>query len=66
MSKDWANACSECIKVIADDLGKMILKDKQAQDAKVLALQREHTAEANKLLKEIVHLRKWSWDPNLR
>ena len=50
MSKDWGNACSGCIKLIADKLGPKIAQDKQDQDAK-------HTAEMNKLLKEIVLLR---------
>ena len=50
LSKDWGNACSGCIKLIADKLGPKIAQDKQDQDAK-------HTAEMNKLLKEIVRLR---------
>ena len=42
LNEDWGNACSDCIKLIADDLGKMILKDKQDQEAK-------HTEEVKKL-----------------
>jgi len=29
LSKDWGNACSECIELIAGELGQKILKDKQ-------------------------------------
>ena len=53
LREDWGNACSGCIKVIADELGKMILKDKQDQEAK-------HIDEVKKLQREIVNLKMWS------
>ena len=39
LSKDWGNACSECIKLIADGLGKKILKDKQDETVKYMCLE---------------------------
>ena len=44
LSEDWGSACEDCIKLIAGELGQKILKDKQDQDDKYRALQREFDA----------------------
>ena len=60
LREDWGNACSGCIKLIADDLGKMILKDKQDQEAKHRDMRKRHREEVKKLRLEIEGLRMWS------
>jgi len=60
LSKDWGNSCSECIKLIADDLGKKILKDKQDETIKYMCLElrKDELIDEVKLLqKEIENLK---------
>ena len=60
LKENWGNACAGCIKLIAGKLGKMILKDKQDQEAKDRDMRRRHREEVKKLRLEIEDLRMWS------